>query len=253
MFSSISDFVSYCKDAPFSTKNNYMTSRKSSISGSLKFTETKNYEEAENLLLNGWDSGAEKLNKSLKLANKADKQVQKAIYDIVGFLPSVPRYLQGIPTNMINKKTVKVKQKVVTLVKDVDYLANISAKKIMDDSVKFLQIVQAIEAQGIRVNIEIFLLAQNGNEMIHVRIPVKKSSERLNISKLSFPLMHPSMLRRFLFRVMEKEQRVNTSWNGYGDKAFKGATDKLLKPNEYYIPTLINQYQMEGILNDATK
>lgn len=251
MFDNISDFVSHCKNAEFSTKSNYMTKIRSSITKSKNFTETESYEEAESLLLNGWSSGAEKLTKQLKLANKNTKQVQKMVYDIVGFIPSVPRYLQGVPQNMINKKTVQVKQKVITLVKSITYLGGVSTERIMEDSIKFLQIVQAIEAQGIRVNIEVFFLSQSGSEMIYTRVPVKKANERLNISKLSFPLMHPSMLRRFMFRAMEKEQRVNGYWGGYGGTATSSEVKQLLKSNEYFVPVLISQSELENILNDV--
>jgi hypothetical protein len=248
LFDGISDLVQHCKTSPI---NHNSFEVLSSNTGTKSFTLTDNYYEAERLLLSGWSQGAEKLTKSLKIANTqaSSKEVKKTVYDIVGFQASVPRYLQGVPTNMINKKVVKKKQNVVTLVKAITYLGSVSADQIMSDSVKFIQIVQAIEAKGIRVNIDVFFHSvKNGEEMM-MRLPIKKASERLNISKMSFPLLHPSFLRRIIFRAMETEMRVKNSWYGYGTVGSKQQVEPLLKENEYFIPVLISQKEMENIIN----
>lgn len=249
LFDGISDLVTHCKTAPINTQS---FTKLSSNTKSSSFTLTDSYNEAERLLLNGWSQGAEKLTKSLKIANTQtqSKEVKKAIFDIVGFQASVPRYLQGVPTNMVNKKVVKKKQSVITLVKSITYLGGVSTSQIMEDSVKFLQIVQAIEAKGVRVNIDVFFHSINGGEEMMMRLPIKKASERLNVSKMSFPLLHPSFLRRIIFRAMETEMRVKSNWSsGYGTTGSKEQVDKLLKENEYFIPVLISQKEMENIIS----
>lgn len=255
-FEGISDMVKHVNETEI---NKDAFKKLDSVNGSKNFTLTNNYEEAKSLLQNGWAQGAEKLTKQLKIeSNKVQsREVKRAVYDIVGFQASVPRYLQGIPTNMINKKSVKQKAKVVTLIKDICYFGHVKADKIMEDSVKFIQIVQAIEAAGVRVNVEVFFHSVNDNEEIHIRLPIKKASERLNLSKMSFPLMHPSFLRRMIFRAMETETRCKrTDWCfGYGRPGRKEETAPLKKANEYFIPVLINMDQATDILNQviATK
>jgi hypothetical protein len=252
-FSSISELVNHCKTAEI---NRRVWSTQKSISANYEFTMTRNYDEAVNLLLNGYTQGAEKLNKTLKLKKLQSKEVQRMTNDIVGFQPNVPRYLQGIPTNMINTKTVMKKERVVTLIKAVNYHGGIKPSQIMDDSVKFLQLVQAIEAKGIRVNIEVvsWVEYQGSSEEIMMRVPIKKANERVNISKMSFPLTHPSMLRRIIFRSRETELRVKTSGFGYTYGQSTRAAQMvpvLLKKNEYYIPTMITEQQMSEILNET--
>src|SRR5690606_28814273 len=131
------------------------------------------------------------------------REIKKTVYDIVGFQASVPRYLQGLPTSMVNKRNVKVKQKSVSLYKSISYSVRIKAEEILEDSVKFLQIVQEIEKQGIRVNVYTVFHSKIPKEEIFITTKIKSANERLNLSKLAYPLMHPSFLRRTTFRTME--------------------------------------------------
>jgi hypothetical protein len=260
-FNSISELVVYCKTAPINTN---VFKGLQSVKGDYHFTQTSNYDEAVNLLLNGWENGASKLTKELRIANKNTKEIQKTVNDIVGFIPNVPLYLQGVPQNMVNKKSVKVKQKVITLLKGINYHGGIKAEQILKDSVKFIQIVQAIEAKGIRVNVEVVSwvtdneyaldpLKASGEE-IFMRVPIKKASERLNLSKMSFPLLHPSFLRRIIFRARETELRVTNSYfgRGYGYSVMAGKfVPSLINKNEYYIPALISDEEARKIIEEA--
>ena len=198
---------------------------------------TSNYNEARGLLTNGWDAGAKNLNTKLKIANAKmqDKEVKRAVYDLVGFQASVPRYLQGIPQNMINKRTVKQKAKVITLNKSVSYAALVNPDKIMEDSIKFLQIVQSLEKQNVRVNVNVIWMCEKGREKIFYKIKIKSANERLNISKLSFPLTHPSFLRRIMFKSLEVEERITDSrWaTGYGIPCDASTINKYTDKNEY--------------------
>lgn len=256
-FESLNEATEYYMAQPINHifKENERKNRLSSIVGEERFTGTKSMDDALRLMREGWDSGAKKLTKSLRLKNleTQPKEVKKAIFDIVGFQASVPRYLQGVPTSMVNKKTVKQKQKVITLIKSSTYNAMTSAQQIMEDSVKFLQIVQAIEAKGVRVNIYCaFHTIVNGrSEQIFTKIKIKSANERLNLAKMAFPLMHPSFLRRIMFRAVETNPDVkNTGWlGGYGMPAEPKDTNKLLEKGEYYIPVfskvdeIVNQIQ----------
>jgi Zn/Cd-binding protein ZinT len=255
-YASLKEMYEYLRNTPITS----VFKNKASINGEYSFTKTRSYEQAEQLLLNGWDEGSKKLTTSLKIANAKiqPKEVKRNIYDIVGFRPSVPRYLQGDPLNMINQKKVKQKQKVVTIIKACNYLGNVKPEEILEDSVKFLQIVQAIEAQGIRVNVDIISssYAISTGQETFIRVPIKKASERLNISKISFPLLHPSFLRRFMFRAREVDTRLtDPTWGyGYGRPVEPDNVRMLLTKGEYFIPNLVTEKQaLEAISNIGTE
>jgi hypothetical protein len=240
-FESIRELLTYNKKPAsnvFSNPNNQQ-----SITGKKSFTMTENFAEAMELLNTGWDAGTTRLNTALKVANKTNaSEVKKAVFDIVGFQASVPRYLQGIPTNMVNKRNVKQKQRIVTLNKSISYSAGVRAEQILKESVAFMQIVQEIEKQGIRCNVNVVFKTNNDNEQIFIKTRIKSASERLNLSKMSFPLLHPSFLRRIMFKTVEvTEQLKESSWvMGYGRPGDHADMKKYLGKDEYLYHSMDN-------------
>lgn len=155
-YNSISEFIQKINSR---SQNPKMTSKQSKT-GSFSFTGTNDYSEAENLLLHGWVEESEKLNEMLKLKAIKEKSV-KNIYDVAGFQCSVPRYLQGIPTNMINQKVVTKKQKVITITKNISYSACVKKETIEQESIKVLQLVNNLEKQGYRVILNVTFITKS--------------------------------------------------------------------------------------------
>lgn len=239
-FKSLNEFEQYITNTPLN--ETFRWEKLASVTGSYSFTETHNYNEATKLFKNGWDTMAQKLTQKLNVIKNqvVDAQVQKIMYDVVGFQASVPRYLQGIPTNMVNKKLVPVKQRVITLNKDISYNRGITTEQIIEASIQTLQLIKKIEAQGIRVNLNLIWGVQAGNTKEVVKIRLKSVNERLNISKLAFPLVHPSMLRRLLFRYLEVAPTITKSYTwGYG-APLDGSQLKTYCKDEYVLPRLFD-------------
>ena len=239
-FSSLSSFYEYITETPINTAYKWKTLQ--SVSNGKKFTGTESFEEAVDLFKNGWDDMAKKLTKKLNVQPNCSvtSYVQKTVYDIVGFQCSVPRYLQGIPTNMVNKRLTPVKQKVVTLNKDFTYNSKTSTEDIIEASIQTMQVVKMIEAQGVRVNLNVIFGTTAGNTMEIVKIRIKSANERVNISKLAFPLVHPSMLRRLCFRYIEVAPTITDDYKyGYG-KPLNGSQLKQYCKDEYVLPRLFD-------------
>ena len=239
-FTSVNEFENYITTSPLNEVFRWETL--SSVKGTQSFTQTKSYEEATSLFKNGWDSMAKNITNQLnvKKCQTLDTHVQKVMFDVVGFQASVPRYLQGIPTNMVNKKLVPIKQKVITLNKDISYNAMTSTQDIIDASIQTLQLIKKIEAQGIRVNLNLIFGTKADNNTEVVKIRLKSANERLNISKLAFPLVHPSMLRRLLFRYIEVAPTVTKGFKwGYG-YPLDGSQLKAYCKDEYVLPRLFD-------------
>ena len=239
-FTSVNEFENYITTSPLNEVFRWETL--SSVKGTQSFTQTKSYEEATSLFKNGWDSMAQNITHQLnvKKCQTLDTHVQKVMFDVVGFQASVPRYLQGIPTNMVNKKLVPIKQKVITLNKDISYNAMTSTQDIIDASIQTLQLIKKIEAQGIRVNLNLIFGTKADKNTEVVKIRLKSANERLNISKLAFPLVHPSMLRRLLFRYIEVAPTVTKGFKwGYG-YPLDGSQLKAYCKDEYVLPRLFD-------------
>lgn len=249
-FTSIAKFEEYINETPLN--NLFRWEKLASTDYESGFNQTRSFPEALELLKHGWDNMAKKLETTLKLqANQEDtKKVVRSHFDVAGFQASVPRYLQGIPTSMVNQKKVQQKQKVITIVKHVGYLGNISANTIVENSIKALQIVKKIEALGYRVNLDVMspAMASSDNETAVVRVRVKAAAERLNIAKVAFPLVHPDMLRRMVFRFREVcPELKDTSWkHGYGATIYdRSVVKSFLHEGEYYLHNFIGSVDDE--------
>ena len=239
-FDSLNDFEQYITNTPLNKV--FQWKELSSVSGDYGFTHTHSYDEAVKLLKDGWQDKAQELTKKLSVVKNqvVSTQVQKVIYDVVGFQASVPRYLQGIPTSMVNKKLVPIKQKIITLDKDISYNGGITTEQIIEASVQTLQLIKKIEAQGIRVNLNLVWGTSAGHTKEVVKVRLKSANERLNISKLAFPLVHPSMLRRLFFRYLEVAPTITDAYGfGYGSP-LDGFQLKTYCEGEYVLPRLFD-------------
>ena len=199
---------------------------------------TESFEEASNMMRDGWTIGAQNLTQKLKLAetNKEVQNTYKNVLSICGYQAIVPLYLNGVPNNMINKKIVPVKKKVITINKALSCSCTVSSETMMEESVKAFQIIKKIEATGIRVNLN--LLISTGH--VCVKIKLKSASERLNLSKLAFPLVHPSMFRRLYFRFIEVYPTIPRSFAfGYGKVPVASDFKAVCGKDEILLPTLL--------------
>lgn len=245
-YSSLSDFYDYIMNTPYNKI--FKNHRLSSETGSKEFTKTYSFDEAVNLFKNGWVDMSTELTQKLNVADKnlRSNRRPKTILSVQGYQAVVPLYLNGCPQNMVNSKMVSVKQKIITVNKSVSYSAYTTTKQIEDESVKAMQIVKRLESQGYRCNLNIVLGVFKGTRRFIVKVRIKNANEKLNVSKLAFPMVHPSMLRRLFFRFIEVYPKVtNVFGYGYGQPIKGGALREFLDKKEILLP--------DTIVNDVNK
>lgn len=202
--------------------------RLSSIQGNYEFTGTKNYEEARDLLIHGWEEKAKELTTKLKSKPIMNDTRSKMVYDTIGFQPSVPRYLQGVPQNMFNLKKVAIKKtKVINVVKFISYVCSTPTYEIEEESIKALRIIQLLENQGYKCNLYVHCMTYDNCQVSAWELKLKNATDRLNISKVAFPLVHPSFLRRINFAWGERSIITPLAYtNGYG-RPINGNEEKI--------------------------
>lgn len=238
-YDSINEFYKYLCDTPFNEA--FRWEHHQSVSGSYRFTQTNDFDEAVNLMKDGWSDMAKKLNAKLQVNEKQNAMVnkRKMVNSVAGFQPIVPLYLAGVPTNMVSQKMVPVKQKIVNITKSVSYSACVSTETIIEESVKAMQIVKKLEAMGYRVNLSIALGSIRSDRQLFSKVCIKHANEKLNVSKLAFPLVHPSMLRRLFFRFIEVCPDTTKSFvGGYGmpataDQIKKVYSEEIILPAKF--------------------
>jgi len=247
-FSSLEDFYRYITTTPLNETFRWQT-LSSTETGSRRndWFGTNTFEEACELFKNGWTEMSERLKNKLKAEGKFEPTMtSRNVQSVQGYHPIVPLYLMGIPNNMVRRQMVPMKQKVVTLNKSLDYSSRVSSQQIIDESVKAFRIIQKLESQNYRVNLNLVIgvsgsMWNSSGEKYFIRIRLKSANEKLNISKLSFPLVHPSMLRRLYFRFIEVHPPVSKSFlHGYGSPQSPQVL-RSIWPDDILLPQFINK------------
>lgn len=241
-FVSIDEFYKYLVKTEYNSV--FKKNRKNSIKHNEEFTGTKSFEEAVDLMKNGWKEVSQELNQRIKIKKtEVEKTRKRSVYDVSGYNVSVPRYLMGIPDSMVNSKNVKVKEKAVVINKSIMYNWRVKKEEIIKESTKVISLINKIEKQGVRcqLNLVISSYSEYEEHLECVKIKVKSQRERLNISKLSFPLVHPSMLRRIFLRYLEVSPTVTQGYtDGYGNPKTGEIEARFLCKGEYFFPSFIN-------------
>lgn len=248
-FKSINEFEKFITENPENKvfKDCHYLASKDKKYWTVDFTNTKSFDEAIDLLHNGWTDKAKELTKKLKAveSDMAPIMKQQRCVSVAGYQPIVPLFLAGQPANMIGTRMQPVKQKVVTLVKSVSYSGNVEPEEWTEQGLKALAVVKKLESNGLRVNVDIVRggydpdTKSNG---IVCRVRVKNANERLNVSKLAFTMCHPSIQRRLMFRFTEVYDKVSSGYRStYGMTFITSDWKKVLdKKKEYLLPSFIN-------------
>ena len=241
---SLSEFLNDINSLPNNRFMKDMDYSQEKYSDDNNWSGTASYERATELITNGWDAQAKKLSSKVSPISGAREGVKssKPAYGVVGSQASVPRYLQGIPTNMVSRQMTYSKQKVITITKGISYSARCSAEHILEESTKALQIIQALENGGQRVRLNVMIATTRkergkvvGNSIC--KVCIKQPDERLSISKMAFPLAHPSMLRRFFFKWFETDPFIDFDLTStFGTPSSLDVKELAMGETEYFLP-----------------
>lgn len=243
-FDSIHDLMQHITTAPiapaFKSREHSLGSQQTGRS----WSGTDTFDDALDLLERGWTSEAAKLTKKIPVSTHSSTDTRtKAHFDVVGFQASVPRYLQGVPQNMVNQKRVVQKQKIVEINRDIFFNSGWSASRIEEEGIKAIQVVQAIENKGFRVRINVVGTTESGDEVGFFKICIKRPDQRLNLSKMSFPMAHTGFFRRIGFSMIEHSDLTNSGYAYSYGRADSDNVKPMLKPGEILLPSNIGDVE----------
>lgn len=247
IFDSIMEVVQFNRNTERTEYYQKYHTSDSMSSNDYRFTKTSNYEEAEDMLLHGWDSMAEKLtNKLGKITCKNNGYKNKTVYGVQGYQACVPRYLQGVPDNMVSNKRIVTKQKVINIVKDFGYSGSTSTDVIEKESIKVLKAINELELKGYRVNLSIVFVSEYRGKYIGLVVKIKDAGQKMNVKQLAFPLVHPSMFRRIMFGLIERLEETKDFGMGYGICTTYEETKHLFE-GQYFIPRIVSEQEITDI------
>lgn len=220
-YDTIGELVRVLMERP---NNEGMKYANSSETSSEKFSGTKNLKQALDFLNNGWTEKLGEIKKGLatKSSVKTTQNTnrRRPTTCIVGYAPCVPNAILGLPNSMIATENTPVKVKAVTIVYCPSVSAGWKAERLMKCGIEVLRIVNKLELDGVRVKLVVEgLCSDSGNgTTAQCLVTVKDWRQPLDLAKIAFPIAHPSLLRRIMFKWLETVPDMNDKYfsSGYG-------------------------------------
>lgn len=210
-FDHITEFYDYLSNGErqWPWRDHYTESSKD---GSYSWTGTRSYEEASDLLLHG-DPDAKRRIDNKGVANMMNKvnhmEKQRNTYlSPCGFLPHVPNFLAGRPNSMIAERMELKRKRVLTVCYNVAALGGEDANEMQQVASDVLSAILKIESGGVRVNLWAVAISSSLNairekDYVCTAVKIKDSNQHIDLLKMAYPLTHPSMFRRHVFKFRE--------------------------------------------------
>ena len=202
--------------------------RESSYTGTKDFCETKSYAEANELLMKGWNTKVQKMEKELKAFSRTVKAVRtRQKKSVAGHAHCVPNAIRGVPKSMISVERVACKKKERTAHLVFLNIGNCltEAEDLMKAGMTVLKLAVLLDRAGVRSRIDMVPIATCRDKSCYgCTVKVKDYRQSLNLSKLAYPIAHVSFFRRHGFRYLETlPGEINSGMRaGHGASQSKG-------------------------------
>ena len=258
------DFSSILELLDFIENSQPITYANSSISGSKSFTGTNSFGEAFDMCKNGYFSKDVENFQNLffKIVNQINKKLKyvRIKHDVVGAAPDVPLYLIGNPLNMINleKKEHEKRPKKIVFHFNASIPWYTPKSTIENRGLTYVLLFDLLRKLKCPVELKIhsFTNWYEDDKVFYVNtsVPLLKENDMINISKIYFPLVHPSFLRRIIFAVKERIVELRYHQRFFDDYGTSTHIKKYIELsndiiNSNYINIFSDDFKYESIKN----
>lgn len=173
-----------------------------------KFAGTASFDEANKLMLYGDTKLAKKVNKvvgTMRQKINASRPKKRMVQAVGGFMPNVPAYLSGAKKQMWRIQEKRVRDRVMTIVFNSAIHCGTTVNEAIETCATLMQAIMKIEAAGIRVNLynAHYTADSSNNLIVGELIKIKDSGQYLDLLKMVYPMVNPSMHRRHHFKTIE--------------------------------------------------
>ena len=152
------------------------------------------YDEALELLKNGYQPTVETLQEELKVTPKTGPRFAFS-NEVQGFLPIVPLALKGVPNNMIDMRIRPMKAKVLDVYYDMTASCGHDPEEFIKAGKLLLGTIIALEKQGYRFNLYAIQSYYSDRTLDILCVKIKSSDRPIDLKRISFPLTHPAFFR----------------------------------------------------------
>lgn len=212
LFNSIHELIERLDNAP-KIENRETESERND--GNSSWCDTNSFKQACENMTNG--KSYDELGDSVSdYKTNGSKEKQEQRLSVVGYNVVVPLYLQGVPNCMVTSKHV-INNKIITIIYSCAVPWSVSTSEIMKTTTELMKDIISLEKKGYRVNLYIM---ESNDDKVGFMLKLKTDRETLNLKKLCFPLISPSMQRRIAFRIKERLYKTDITHSGYGGAGY---------------------------------
>lgn len=220
------------------------------------FYGTNTHGEADDLLANG-DTFTAKIIQGCNTRKKFNRVANTVKQDFCGFVPNVGAALTGHPVNMLNVKQATYKNtKVLSLIYFIDIAWYVDKKELAEAGAKLLNVINTLEVRGYRLNLFMALCSHpevnheiKKDDFLNVAVKIKDSGKHLNITKIAYPIAHPSFLRRHCFLWVNTAYKDATNILFITDpKELTAAAERICKGAKFVDFSILSKQSEEDIL-----
>ena len=196
-----------------------------------KWHGVKSYDQALELLHDGYEPVVEKLKQGTKINAQGVTKRITFQNEIQGFAPVVPLAIMGVPNSMINTTIKPIKRKVLNVYYDITASAGTDSQDIIDAGAKLAGAILELEQQGYRFNLYAVQSYTGSCDADMLLVKIKSSDKPLDLRRMSFPLCHTAFFRVIGFDWYSKFPK-GTYRAGYGhnlSQEFSSDRDEFIK------------------------
>lgn len=201
--------------------------------------QTDSLDEAFGLARFGWPKGRKKLSDNLDAASMVQtNSTHRALgLDVGGAYPDVQEAIAGNPACMVASGLEQSATKpIFRFVVNVALGAMMNGDVMVRRGAAILSWIDRLEAEGARCEVVLFYGQSRERETEtdrwNVACTVKRADEPMDVDRLAFALLHPSMTRRIIFAA--QEQYKDLQWRGYGMPSDDMHPDLMVKHSVFF-------------------
>lgn len=223
---------------------------------SMDWCRNTSLDEALQLARFGWKEGADMMSRELELARKSTQfeRLPDYEYDVAGYIPNVPLYVSGSPTHMMSPIGSQTSSKpTIEIMVNLSASCGMDAQSMVYKGAGILSLVDKLEDSGLSCHVTCTEYVKEGASFMYWEFPIKKAGIPMDIDRCAFAIIHPALLRRIMFRMMELDNDAYEEFSdGYGCPA---DVPHHMRTGKIYFPMQdnFNPYSIEEAVNTAVE
>jgi hypothetical protein len=216
-FSSLMDFYDTAINGTTDLPERERSSRNIEA-GDDSWTKVQRFSDMEPLALRGWKEGREKV---IPMADYLSNLIGSRVirpnltWDVAGGCVDVGKYLQGEPDCMLDfqSKVLEGAGKIVTITVNITASCHVNQQSIINRGAAICAFIDLLNQSGYTCELNCvetcrpstgYTYGEAKDHQCDNWIPVKQAEDVLDEDAISFVLMHPGILRRFVFSLSEQ-------------------------------------------------